>query len=163
MRSSVPPNLHWVVDDIDKPWTYLTDFDFIFSRMMTGSFTDWPGYIQNCFKYAFSTLASGRDYFDTRGYADKLLCSSSNHGAYLEIQDITLPPRCDDDTYDGTALQKWGNLMVEAADKVGSPLTVGQNVKKIMEDAGYVDVVELVYMWPTNKWPAHRHMKEIGR
>lgn len=48
---SVPPNLQFEIDDVEKPWSYSQKFDFIFSRMMTGSFPDWPAYITNCFKY----------------------------------------------------------------------------------------------------------------
>lgn len=80
----------------------------------------------------------------------------------MEVQDIVSPPRSDDDTFEGTAIQKWGNLMLEATAKLGSPINSAMTVKKIMEDAGYVDVVEVVYKWPTNRWPANKKMKEIG-
>jgi hypothetical protein len=80
----------------------------------------------------------------------------------LEIQDIVAPPRCDDNTYEGTTLQKWGNLMLEASLKLGLPLNSAVTAKQFMEDAGYVDVVEVLYKWPMNKWPADKRMKEIG-
>jgi hypothetical protein len=90
------------------------------------------------------------------------IISHSNPGAYLEIQDIVSPPRSDDGTIEGTALEKWGNLMLEASTKLGSPINSAVTVKKVMEDAGYVDVVEVVYKWPSNRWPANKGMKEIG-
>jgi hypothetical protein len=31
-----------------------------------------------------------------------------------------------------------------------------------MEEAGFVDVVEVIYKWPMNRWPANKKMKEIG-
>jgi hypothetical protein len=31
-----------------------------------------------------------------------------------------------------------------------------------MKEAGYVDVVQVIYEWPMNKWPADKRMKEIG-
>jgi len=88
--------------------------------------------------------------------------SHSNPGAYLEIQDIVCPPRCDDDTFEGTALQKWGDLMLEATVKLGAPMNSAVTVKQLMEDTGYEDLVQVVYKWPLNRWPANRKMKEIG-
>jgi hypothetical protein len=37
---SVPPNCTFEIDDLEKDWTWKKPFDFIFSRMMTGSFSD---------------------------------------------------------------------------------------------------------------------------
>ena len=81
----------------------------------------------------------------------------------MEIQDIMSPLRCYDDTLKGTALDKWGNLFLEASIKLGVPLNSALTVKKIMEETGFVDVVEVIYKWPMNKWPADKKMKEIGR
>lgn len=80
----------------------------------------------------------------------------------MEIQDITNPLGCDDDTLKGTALERWGILMLEATTKLGVPLNSAITVKKIMEDTGYVHVVEVIYKWPSNRWPANKRMKEIG-
>lgn len=52
--------------------------------------------------------------------------------------------------------------MLEASAKLGAPINSAVTVKKIMEEAGYVDVVEVVYKWPSNRWPANKRMKEIG-
>jgi hypothetical protein len=80
----------------------------------------------------------------------------------LEIQDICTPPRYIDDTGKGTSLEMWGDLMLDASYKLGIPLDSVKSVKKIMEDVGYVDVVETEYKWPLNRWPAEKKMKEIG-
>jgi hypothetical protein len=52
--------------------------------------------------------------------------------------------------------------MLEASMKLGVPLNSAETVKQGMELAGYVDVVEVVYKWPLNRWPADKEMKEIG-
>lgn len=93
---------------------------------------------------------------------DKIFDSNTNPGGYLEIQDIVSPPRCDDDTLKGTDLEKWGILMLEASRKLGVPLDSAVTVKQVMEGAGYVDVTEVIYKWPMNRWPADKKMKEIG-
>ncbi|PMD22736.1 S-adenosyl-L-methionine-dependent methyltransferase [Hyaloscypha hepaticicola] len=135
--SFVPPNVRFEVDDAEKPWSYAKEFDFIFSRMMTGSFGNWRAYIQECFDH-------------------------TNPGGYLEVEDILSPPQCQDDTLKGTALEKWGNLFLESSIKLGVPLDSALSIKKNMEEAGYVDVVQVIYEWPMNKWPADKNMKTIG-
>lgn len=80
----------------------------------------------------------------------------------MEIQDICTPCRCDDGTLKGTNLEKWGQLMLEASLKLGLPLNSAVTVKQVLENAGYVDVVEVIYKWPMNSWPADKKMKEIG-
>jgi hypothetical protein len=31
-----------------------------------------------------------------------------------------------------------------------------------MIDAGFVNVVETKYIWPSNRWPKDKNLKEIG-
>lgn len=47
---SVPANLKFFIDDVEDPWTYNYKFDFIYSRMLTGSIRDWPKFIQQCYE-----------------------------------------------------------------------------------------------------------------
>jgi hypothetical protein len=80
----------------------------------------------------------------------------------LEVQDVCSPILFIDNSGENTDLKKWSDLCLEASIKLGVPLDSVKSVKKIMEDVGYVDVVETVYQWPMNRWPAEKKMKEIG-
>ncbi len=51
---SVPPNVTFYVDDIEEPWTFSVKFDFIFSRMLTGSLADWPKFFSRAYEYVFN-------------------------------------------------------------------------------------------------------------
>ena len=42
LHYSTAPNVEWLVDDLEEPWTYNTKFDFIYLRCMSGSIKDWP-------------------------------------------------------------------------------------------------------------------------
>jgi SAM-dependent methyltransferase len=42
----VAPNVEFIVDDLEEPWIFSHKFDFIHSRMMTGSFRDWPQFFE---------------------------------------------------------------------------------------------------------------------
>jgi hypothetical protein len=39
---SVPPNVKFEVDDIEKPWAHSSPFDFIHCRGMAACIADWP-------------------------------------------------------------------------------------------------------------------------
>ena len=106
--------------------------------MLTGSFTDWPRFIQQSSQHL-------------------------NRGGYLEIQDVSFPIRSDDSSLPkDSALYKWSSLMLEASRNLGCPLNTAENCKRMLEEQGFVDVVEKVFKWPMNRWPEDKKMKEIG-
>lgn len=47
---SVPPNVTFENDDVEKEWTWSKPFDLIFSRVMAGSFTDYKAFVDKSFK-----------------------------------------------------------------------------------------------------------------
>ncbi|KAM0235101.1 hypothetical protein ACHAPO_005895 [Fusarium lateritium] len=138
MDISVPPNLTFYIDDIEDQWTFSYKFDHIYARMMTGSIRDWPKFIQQ----SYDNLESG---------------------GWLELSDIILQLHSDDSTIpEGCAAARWGDLMLEAADKFGAHLDSCTRYKQQLLDAGFVDVVETIYKWPTNPWPRDPKFKEMG-
>jgi hypothetical protein len=126
------------VDDIEENWTWSTPFDLIHSRMMTGSVSDWP----------------------------KLFASAYEHltpGGWIQLTDCVFPVRCDDGTMPASSpTLKWANLFVDALNKIGKPCDSALRYKEQLEVAGFVDVKEVVYKWPSNKWPKDKKMKELG-
>jgi len=38
----VPPNVRFMLDDVESTWIYNTPFDFIFCRYMASCISDWP-------------------------------------------------------------------------------------------------------------------------
>lgn len=134
----VPPNVSFEVDDVEEPWTFHPKFDLIHSRMMTGSFANWPKF----FEQAFESL---------------------NPGGYIELSDIVVPPASDDGSLSpGSALLKHGELMLNAAAKIGRNMDSAKKYKSQLEKAGFTDVVETVFKWPTNRWPKDKKFKELG-
>ncbi|KAL1963791.1 hypothetical protein VTN77DRAFT_7857 [Rasamsonia byssochlamydoides] len=50
--SWVPPNLEFVIDDLEKPWMYEPDyFDFIHARTIAECVQNWPQLMQRAFKH----------------------------------------------------------------------------------------------------------------
>ncbi|SPO01751.1 related to methyltransferase [Cephalotrichum gorgonifer] len=134
----IPPNLEFFVDDLESSWTYTNPFDFIYVRNLTGSISDWLKF----YRQSFEHLAPG---------------------GFIEIADACLPLACDDDTLDqDSALYKWSKLTADAAAQFGRPLRSAGAVVSELSAAGFTDIQQHLFKWPTNTWPKDPKMKEIG-
>ncbi|PGH11501.1 hypothetical protein AJ79_04876 [Helicocarpus griseus UAMH5409] len=134
----VPPNCSFEIDDLGKEWTWSRPFDYIFSRMMVGSFAD------------FSHLA-------TQAY------QHLTPGGYLELIDGILPMASDDNTLrDGIALKKFSDLLIEASKNLGRPLDAANYHRETLLRAGFTGVTVHSYKWPTNRWPKDPKDKLVG-
>lgn len=134
-----PPNVSFIIDDLSDTWTFDSPFDFIFSRFMTGSISDWPHF----FSQSFASLSSG---------------------GIIELQDTVWCLSSDDETIPAdSALLKWSNLLRESMHAYGRPIDSAVGYEEQLEAAGFVDVKQYVYKWPTNGWAKDRRHKLIGR
>ncbi|KAJ2898478.1 hypothetical protein MKZ38_003867 [Zalerion maritima] len=135
----IPPNCTFEIDDVEKEWTWSKPFDFVFARHMCASFQDYQGFVDK----AFSALEPG---------------------GYLEMQDLDFPMRCDDDTMSKDSyIYKWTQGFVDAGENLGRPINSAPKYKRMLEKAGFVDVVEKQFKWPMNRWPREKKFKEIGQ
>jgi len=53
---SVSPNVEFFVDDIEAPWAFSTNFDFVYLRFMAGCIKDWPKLMTQAFEYVHVVL-----------------------------------------------------------------------------------------------------------
>jgi hypothetical protein len=51
---------------------------------------------------------------------------------------------------------------VAASDKLGASMASPKDYRQQLLDAGFQDVVDLEYKWPTNTWPKDARHKEMG-
>jgi len=134
----VPPNLSFQVDDIEEEWTWGLKFDFIYSRMMTASLANWPKF----FERAYGGLAPG---------------------GWLELADIC-PLTSDNGTLtDNHAASKWVNHLMEGCKAIGRPFDGAVKYKEQLEAQGFINVHQVVFKWPQNRWPKDKKYKELGR
>ncbi|KDN60503.1 hypothetical protein CSUB01_06090 [Colletotrichum sublineola] len=134
----VPPNVRFEVDDVEEVWTYSRPFDYIHSRMMTSSISNWKAYI----KQAYDHLSPG---------------------GYLELNEPDLKPLSDDGTLkEDSALMKSIGLIEEAARIFGRPYEDIQGLKDVMIETGFKDVHIQRFKWPTNGWAKDPKYREIG-
>ncbi|KAH0545491.1 hypothetical protein FGG08_000492 [Glutinoglossum americanum] len=134
----IPPNLTFMIDDAEKDWTFPHKFDYIHGRALLGSFENWPRFFEQSLQHL-------------------------QPGGWLEMQDVAYPPASDDGTLAPAApLARWADLMIDASNKIGRPLSAPKDYRSWMERAGFTDVQELRYKWPQNTWPRDRKYKDLG-
>lgn len=133
----IPPNVSFQIDDLEDNWTFNTKFDFIYSRMMTAAFADWPKF----FKQAYDNL---------------------NPGGWIELCDIC-PVTSDDGTTKDTHLSTWVTELLDGTRKIGRPFDGAFEYKKQLEAQGFQNVTQRVFKWPQNTWPKDPKFKELGK
>jgi len=53
--------------------------------------------------------------------------------------------------------------VLEASAKAKIELDVAPHAKRLLQEAGFVDLVEKTAVWPIGHWPKDKRLKEIGR
>ncbi|KAJ4220094.1 hypothetical protein NW757_014529 [Fusarium falciforme] len=136
--SFVPPNVQFLIDDIDQEWEYSEPFDYIHSRMMNFCVQNWRVYLRQIYQ-------------------------NLTPGGYVELQDIDVIMKSDDGTLtEDNALFKWNKLLEEAAVKLGRPFEQTDKFKDIMAEVGFTNIVATRFKWPTNRWAKDKKYKELG-
>jgi hypothetical protein len=136
----VPPNLSFEVDDLEEEWLYRENsFDLVNVRFMFLAIKSWPSMLQQ----AFRVLKSG---------------------GYIELTELGINPRKTNESYDRDPLVifEWLHLLRGAMVKVGLDMTVASSFKSLLEEAGFVDVVETRFEIPWGTWAKERREKVIG-
>jgi hypothetical protein len=92
-----------------------------------------------------------------------MLDRNLNPGGYIELADKCFPMLSDDGSLVPTsALYQWSNFSIEGTQKMGRAITAASEYKKQLEEAGFINVVETRYKWPTNTWPKDPKFKQLG-
>jgi hypothetical protein len=137
IQNSVPPNCRFEVDDAEDDWLYEEKFDYIHGRLLAMCFKD-P---LSIFRKAFNSL---------------------NPGGYFEMFDFDAKYRCIDDSDVGSSLREYSDMMISGAAKLGKVITHAPNYKRYFEEAGFMDIVEEKFQWPSNTWPKGKYHKTLG-
>jgi len=138
--SWVPPNCTFEVDDIENEWVWQKNhFDFIHSRNLTQSIRDWPRYVSQMYEH-------------------------TKPGGYVELIEIEPTLKCDDGSVPPkAAVFRYYELFAEAAKKNSLPQPTGDDLKKLLEEAGFVDIELRTIKQPVGTWAKDERLKDIGR
>lgn len=122
---------------------------------MGGSFKDWRTVMQSAYESVFPISLSQN--------ANNRYSSCLAPGGYIEIQDYEVPLKSLDGSIKGTNLERWGELLIEAAKVAGRPIGCCEFFKEWLENVGFVDIQQQVFVWPTNPWPKSDDEKTLGK
>ncbi|KAL2851336.1 S-adenosyl-L-methionine-dependent methyltransferase [Aspergillus pseudodeflectus] len=134
----VPPNVSFIIDDVEKPWVQGEPYDFIHCRYMAGSIKDWPRLIEQCY-------------------------ANLKPGGWLELQETTNRPYSEDgslkpDSY----INKMMDGLIEACDKIGRTMDPAPSFEKWVNQAGFNKVSKQTVKLPVGVWPKDSRLKECG-
>ncbi|CCF46425.1 methyltransferase [Colletotrichum higginsianum] len=136
--SYVPPNAYFQIEDIEEePWSFSQKFDFVHSRMNTGGIRDIP----KLFRQAYDNL---------------------NPGGWIETTDGALATSDDGTLKEDSALYQWNLLLSKGTEVLGTPYGAAPTYKELLREAGFINVKEVIFKWPTNQWARHPRHKELG-
>jgi SAM-dependent methyltransferase len=132
----VPPNCKFWLENANETWDFEAKFDLVHCRQMHMALDE-----KHLFWQSHEALKPG---------------------GWLEISEIALPLRCQDKTLKGTALLRWHDEMMRASVAIGTPFDKPHSYRQWMEEAGFVNVQEVVKVLPLNTWPKDPRLKDLG-
>ncbi|KAL1995095.1 hypothetical protein VTN49DRAFT_1282 [Thermomyces lanuginosus] len=136
--SLVPPNVKFLVDDIESEWAYEKDpFDFIHARYLAGSIKNFPRLIEQCYR-------------------------SVKPGGWVEFQDWDGYPHSEDGSVNGTAFLQYYNEVLGAFEEAGYEPRPGPKLGQWFKDAGFVNIHVEKFVIPYGVWPKDKHLKKLG-
>ncbi|KAL1991059.1 hypothetical protein VTN49DRAFT_5563 [Thermomyces lanuginosus] len=136
--SQVPPNVRFLVDDIESDWAdEMNQFDFIHARNLLVSIRDFGKLIRQCYQ-------------------------AVRPGGWVEFQDWDGPPYSEDGSLSGTGLEQYYNEMYSAFQKAGHEVRPGPKLEQWFNDAGFVNIHVEKFVVPHGVWPKDPHLKKLG-
>ncbi|KAF5027262.1 hypothetical protein F66182_635 [Fusarium sp. NRRL 66182] len=140
----LPPNVQFMVDDVESHWLHPQNhFDYIHSRHTVQAIKDWPGLFQNAFQHL-------------------------KPGGWMELQEIYHCPhnaRAGNPVPPGEhpVAQYWSNITEGlAALGVDFAAAAGGKLAAKMQAAGFINVTERVFHVPLGTWPKNKVLKTVG-
>ncbi|KAK7408256.1 hypothetical protein QQX98_009568 [Neonectria punicea] len=139
----VPPNCSFQIEDAQLEWIYRPEtFDFVHMRALYGSISDWG----ELYKQAYTSLVPGGWFEDME----------INIRMYSDVPEIRDDPE--------HIFKRWAKVFWEATDRMNKTLRIAMdgNMRKHMDEAGFINIVEKTYQVPCGAWSSDRKMKRIG-
>ena len=134
----VPPNVKFIVDDVEEDWIEPIQYDYIHCRYMAGSIKDWP----RLFKQIFQNLKPG-------GWVE---FQESANTIYSE--DGSVKP--------DNPLVRMMDGLTQACDKIGRMMDPAPHFKEWALATGFTNVKDERFKLPIGGWPKDKRLKEIG-
>jgi hypothetical protein len=85
-------------------------------------------------------------------------------GGYFELQELDPRFTSDDGSLrEDSVLAYYSKQICQASQNYNRPIPLYTEYKKWFEEAGFVDIKQVVLKAPTNPWPKNQTLKEVGK
>lgn len=141
--SSIQPlprtsNCSFVIHDSEKEeWCFPQPFDFIHMRSIGPCFQHFPTVLEKSYE-------------------------NMRPGGWIELQDCVWKPGCVDTTMQGTSIPEFFDRVCRGARTLGHDLLKATRFTTQLEEAGFVDIQEVIVYNGGSPWPRDPKMKQIG-
>lgn len=93
-----------------------------------------------------------------------ILRSHLGAGGYIEHAEYAAITKSEDgSTTKGDAWERCNQLVNQCGESFGKTLRIQEKMRDLMEEAGFVDIVETKFRWHIGAWGATPKIKDIGR
>lgn len=134
---SLPENCKFEIDDAEDEWTFSAPFDFIHGRALMSCFDDPAAVVRQ----GFENLVPG---------------------GIMEFQDALFPMSYVGEVPTESALYRWNEMMLEGVTKLGRSWSNVKNYRRYFEEAGFENIVEKRFYWPTSPWAKGAYFKTVA-
>ncbi|KAK8155195.1 S-adenosyl-L-methionine-dependent methyltransferase [Phyllosticta citrichinensis] len=136
--SFVPPNVRFLVDDIESEWVYSAPFDLIHLRAMAPAVKDWS-----------KVLASALHWLTPNGY--------------IEIQELDFVPKTDDNSIPPDwAYLKYTAAVRDGLEEFGSDFHIGGKIPEKLRAAGFKNITTHEIKVPIGPWAKNQLLRTAG-
>jgi hypothetical protein len=85
-------------------------------------------------------------------------------GGYIEHLEISIMFKSEDGSVGPDHfMAEWSRILLDAAERLGKTFAIYDFNRKMITEAGFVDVVEKKYKVPVGSWPIDPKLKELGQ
>ncbi|KAI0431884.1 S-adenosyl-L-methionine-dependent methyltransferase [Xylaria sp. FL1042] len=133
----LPENCRFEIDDAEDEWTYSEPFSFIHGRALMSCFDD-PSRVV---KQAYENLEPG---------------------GFIEFQDALFPMYWVGEPPRESALYRWNELLMEGVRRIGRSWSNVVNYPRYFEEAGFENIVDRRFYWPTSPWAKGKYFKTVA-
>ncbi|GAP83985.2 putative methyltransferase domain-containing protein [Rosellinia necatrix] len=133
----LPENCRFEIDDAEDEWTFSEPFSFIHGRALMSCFDDPARVVRQ----AYENLEPG--------------------GA-IEFQDALFPMYWVGEPPTESALYRWNELLMEGLRRIGRSWSNVVHYYSYFEEAGFENIVERRFYWPTSPWAKGKYFKTVA-
>ncbi|KAI1813745.1 S-adenosyl-L-methionine-dependent methyltransferase [Poronia punctata] len=133
----LPENCRFEIDDAEDEWAYSEPFTFVHGRALL-----------SCFDDPFKVVKQAYEYLEP--------------GGFIEFQDAIFPMDWIGEPVKESALYRWNELVLEGLKVLGRSWSNVVNYPRYFEEAGFENVVDRRYYWPTSPWAKGKYFKTVA-